>query len=112
MKRIDAEQLAQMRAENDELKVINVLAPEQFQKRHIPESENIPVDNENFVEQVERASGGRDQPIVVYCASEECDASEKAAQKLERSGFGQVYDFSGGVQAWQDTGHALRATLG
>ena len=96
MRNIDTQELADMRREVDQLTVINVLPPEKFRNRHIPDTINIPVDEDDFVQKVEAAAGSRDRPVVVYCASEGCDASENAAEKLDQAGFRQVYDYVGG----------------
>jgi rhodanese-related sulfurtransferase len=37
----------------------------------------------------------------VYCANQQCDASEKAAQKLEAAGFTDVSRYTGGAAAWE-----------
>lgn len=109
MQRIDTEKLTQMRDQNKALPIINVLSQEKFSHRHIPGSENIPLSEDDFVEKVEQSAGGRDQPVVVYCASEDCEASEKASEKLDQAGFREVYDYVGGMRAWQDAGQPVQA---
>lgn len=93
--------------DNDAL-VINVLDPKSFQQSHIPGSVNLPVEDENFVEEVEKIAGGKERMIVVYCASRECDASTTAATRLEDAGFGNIYDFEGGIKEWQDSAGRLQ----
>jgi len=39
-------------------------------------------------------------PIVVYCAHEDCDASEKLLNKLIKCGFVNVIDYPGGIEEW------------
>lgn len=112
MKSVDTQRFAEMRDQNAGLTVINVLPEAHFQQAHIAGSKNIPVGNEGFVQDVEDEVGSRDEPVVVYCASEECDASEKAAQKLDDAGFEQVYDYVGGVQAWQEAGKSIERGTG
>ncbi len=109
MKNIDTGKLNEIQEKKDDLAVINVLSPEHFRQKHIPGSANIPVSEPEFIDKVDKLAGGRDQPVVVYCASEECDASEKAARKLDDAGFKEVYDFTGGMQAWQEAGHPVQA---
>lgn len=112
MHEIDTEELIRMREQHDDLPLINVLPEEQFRRRHIPGSENIPVSDKNFVQRVEETVGGRDKPVVVYCANEACDASATAVQRLEQGGFREVYDYTGGVQAWEEAGQAVQAVMG
>lgn len=86
--------------QKDDFVLINVLPREAFRKAHIRTSINIPHEDESFVEEVEKVAGGKDRKIVVYCASEDCDASPKAARKLDDAGFQRVYDYEGGTRDW------------
>ena len=109
MKALTTEELREMQRQDYPPIIINTLSPEDFKHTHIPESINIPQTADDFVEQAEQAAGGKDQPVVVYCASKQCDSSPKAAKKLEDAGFQQVYDYEGGAKAWQDAGEVLIA---
>lgn len=109
MKNIDAQTLVELRENKDNLTVVNVLPEENFRQRHIPQSANIPVTESEFADKVADKIGGRDQPVVVYCASEQCDASQKAAKQLDQAGFAEVYDFTGGMDAWQEAGEPVQA---
>lgn len=81
--------------------LVNVLPRESFRKAHIRTSINIPHEDESFVEDVTKVAGGKDRTIVVYCASKDCDASPKAARKLDEAGFERVLDYEGGTRDWQ-----------
>lgn len=101
MKPISRDDLKTMNeTEHDDFVLINVLPREKFNKQHIRTSVNIPVDDDDFVETVEKLVGKKDRKIVVYCASFDCDASPEAAKKLEDAGFTQVYDYEGGTKDW------------
>jgi rhodanese-related sulfurtransferase len=112
MQTVGTERLTEMRRQNDDLAVVNVLSADEFHQRHIPGSRNIPVTEDNFAEKVADRAGGRDEPVVVYCANEACDASEKAARKLDEAGFSHVYDYAGGLRAWQEAGEPVQAGAG
>ena len=88
--------------QHEDFVLINVLSPADFRDRHIRTSVNVPVADEGFVETVERISGSKQRKLVVYCASSDCDASPKAARKLEEAGFEDVYDYEGGSADWFD----------
>ncbi len=107
MKTIDAQQLESMMKADDDLVVINVLPRQTFENEHIPETINIPVAADDFVQQVEDAVESKNDDVVVYCADEACDASPKAAQKLEQAGFTSVYDFEGGMKEWSESGRRV-----
>lgn len=101
MKTIDTSQLKEMKQRNGGLVLVNVLPKEQFDKEHIPDSQNVPVAAEDFEQQIGQLAGGKDEPVVVYCASEECDASPTAAKKLDAEGFTAVYDYEAGMRGWK-----------
>jgi rhodanese-related sulfurtransferase len=102
MKTISVEQLRIMRDRQDDIELISVLSADQFRAGHIPDSDNIPVDDQHFIERVDRVAHSRNQKIVLYCASPSCNASEKAARILDEAGFTNVYAFAGGLKAWQE----------
>jgi len=78
--------------------LINTLAPENFQKGHIPGSINIPSD------QIAQKAKGLFSPhdwIVVYCANSKCTASKEAGDALTKIGFTNVFRFEGGIEEWK-----------
>jgi rhodanese-related sulfurtransferase len=80
---------------SDDFVLVNVLSRDTYEKGHILGSINIPAD-EIEKEAAERFTDTQD--IVVYCLSEDCHASEKAADKLEEMGFEHVSDFIRGLE--------------
>jgi rhodanese-related sulfurtransferase len=108
MKRLTTQQFEKLVEKQDpDRRVVNVLSEDQFRKRHIPGSVNVPLETEDFAAEVERVVGGKDAEVIVYCASEDCDASPRAAERLEQAGFGNVSDYEGGLRAWEQSGHRL-----
>lgn len=107
MKTLTVDQLKSMLDRNEDLTLINVLSEEDFERAHIPGSQNIPVGRESFEREVERLAGGVEAKVVVYCADFDCQASPKAAKKLDEAGFKNVFDFEGGVKEWRKAGHEL-----
>lgn len=101
MKSITKEELKDMNEQqHEDFVLINVLPEDAFNERHIRTSINIPHERDDFVEKVEEVAGGKDRKVVVYCASFDCSASSKAAEKLENAGFTQVCDYEGGTADW------------
>jgi rhodanese-related sulfurtransferase len=101
MQPISRENLEKMNEQKkDDFVLINVLPREAFREAHIRTSIKIPHEDDDFVAEVEKVAGGKDRKIVVYCAHEDCDASPKAAKKLDAAGFEQVYDYEGGTRDW------------
>jgi rhodanese-related sulfurtransferase len=102
MKSITTEDLKTLKGQKGDLTLVNTLGAEAFQKTKIPGAINVPLESNDFASRVEQKAGGKDKPVVVYCASQQCDSSEKAARKLESAGFTSVSRYTGGAAAWQE----------
>jgi len=101
MQTLTKDDLKRMNETNKEdFVLINVLPREAFNKDHIRTSINIPVEEENFTELVDKVAGNKDKKVVVYCANFNCDASTKAAKKLEKADFTNVFEYEGGTEDW------------
>jgi rhodanese-related sulfurtransferase len=112
MKTITTDGLKALQSQNGDLTLVNTLSAEAFKKTKIPGSINVPLNDRDFAAHVERIAGGKDKPVVVYCASQECDSSETAAQRLEAAGFSAVSRYTGGAAAWQKEAGELHASQG
>ena len=108
MQPISAEQLKEMQNRDEDFLLVNTLDEEHFSETRIPGAVNIPQSQDEFAQQVEQKAGGKNKPVVVYCASQQCDSSAKAAQKLEAAGFSVVLDFEAGAKGWQQAGANLQ----
>ena len=104
--------------------IMNALSKESYDENHIPNSilchhESLDglkkqkktgiikkLINENLsafpsVKKFVKDSGNiKEVPIIVYCASEECDASSKLVEHLYSCGFFNVMEYSGGMKEW------------
>lgn len=81
--------------------LINVLPASYFESKRIPGSVNIPLAELN---EETMATYEKDTPLVVYCANPPCQASTKAAKKLQSMGFATVFDYKGGIDDWYHAG--------
>lgn len=86
--------------------LVDVLGKDHFEDGHIPGAVNIPLEN-IASEMLDRFE--KDEEIVVYCASESCSASPKAAEKLDSLGFENVKDYEPGVKGWEEAGNELKS---
>lgn len=107
MNKITAPQLDQVKQQGRKFLLVNTLDESAFEHTKIEDAVNIPQQDDDFVDRVEKQAGGKDQPVVVYCASADCSSSTKAAEKLEKAGFKSVYDFEDGAEGWKATGHRM-----
>lgn len=113
MKTITTDGLKALKGQNAKLTLVNTLGAGAFEKTKIPGAINVPLESGDFAARVEQEAGGKDKPVVVYCASQQCDSSEKAAKKLESAGFSAVSRYTGGAAAWQnDAGGAHASQCG
>jgi rhodanese-related sulfurtransferase len=42
--------------------------------------------------------------VIVYCHDEDCDASPKAARRMDALGYQRVYDYEAGKVDWKQAG--------
>ena len=92
---------------SDDALVVDVLPTDHYESGHIPGAVNVPLAADRFVDAVEGVATSKEQPIIVYCASSECDLSPKAAEQLEKAGFKKVADFEGGIEEWKSAGFEI-----
>lgn len=76
---------------------------ELFAKFHLPGAINVPL-GDDFEERIQKAVPHRDREVVVYCYDDDCDASPKAAKKMEKLGYTKVLDYEGGKMDWKSAG--------
>jgi rhodanese-related sulfurtransferase len=107
MKKITEKDVKKLKKENPKVLVINVLSEDAYEREHLPDSINIPVENENFLELVRKKVKKTDTPIIVHCSSFECTASTHAATLLEENGYTNVLDFKGGMEEWRSAGNQV-----
>ena len=80
--------------------VLDVRTPSEFKGGHLAEATLMNVNDSNFKDQISALQ--KDKPVYVYCAAGV--RSNKAAKILKQEGFTQVFELSGGIQAWQAAG--------
>lgn len=77
--------------------ILDVREPDEFKAGHLLNSKSIPLGKlRDRVGELERY---REKPIVLVCRSGQRSAT--ACALLDKEGFAQVYNLSGGVRAWQ-----------
>lgn len=86
--------------------VVDVLDPAQYDEFHIAGAINVPVGN-RFDAEIQKAVPDKQQPVVVYCYDRDCPASAKAAEKMERLGYGHVFDYTAGKTDWKNAGFPI-----
>ena len=94
MKTILPVELQQILAAQPSLPVIDVRTPVEFAEVHVPQAQNIPLDElKPSLLQLRK-----DQPVYLLCRSGQ--RATKAAEKFSREGFSQSIIIEGGTLAW------------
>jgi rhodanese-related sulfurtransferase len=89
--------------------VVNVLAEDQYRQRHLPGSINVPLDAPDFERRIQEAAPDKGKPVIVHCSSMACQASTKAARRMEALGYREVHDFKAGLEGWEQAGNPFES---
>lgn len=101
---ITLEKLLEMRANDEEFELVEVLPEHDYNEGHIPGAINIPLKD---LESTADKQLQKEDTIVVYCASYSCQASTKAAKKLLDLGYEKTIEFKAGKRGWKHSGLKL-----
>lgn len=107
-KKISREELMKMVSSGEKFKLVDVLDINHFEKEHIRGAISLPV---NEIERKASQMLKKDETIVVYCASFDCQASTKAAEKLLSLGYKNVLDYKGGLKDYKEANLPLEGSL-
>ena len=82
--------------EQPEVRVVDVRTVGEREQGFIAGSENIDWNSGTLLEQM--ATTDKDAPVLIYCASG--GRSNMALEALEKAGYTNVHDLTGGMRAW------------
>ena len=102
-KNISSDELEVLINEND-VKLIDVRRPSEFNRGHIENAINIDYYGGNFSKIFDNLD--KSQAIVLYCKSGR--RSSKSAVKLVEKGFNNVYNLNGGFEVWAFKGKDIQ----
>lgn len=89
--------------ESDQVKIIDVRAELDFDKKHLKNAVNIEVENDDLNSVLDQMK--KDEPLLVYC--NKGGQSERCAQILKEKGFTLIYDMDGGIAKWEESGRQV-----
>ena len=92
---------ARLERDGENVVLSDVRDADEFSKEHIPGAINIPL--EKLADKAKEFK--KSQRIIVYGETHSDEASNRAAEMLEKMGFRKVSDFDGGVYAWKQAGY-------
>jgi rhodanese-related sulfurtransferase len=84
--------------------LIHTLPAEHFAKIHLPGAVNACVYQISFLDDMKSLGADKDNDIVLYGSSKHSLDAMAAAEKLQRSGYQQVFILDGGIAAWCGAG--------
>lgn len=97
-KTISATELKTKIDQGGNVKIVDTLSPDSYNKCHITSAVNIPLQQ---IEAKAPQALSKDDQIVVYCGGPDCNISTQAFDKLQKLGFKNVSEFEGGLKEWQ-----------
>jgi uncharacterized membrane protein YdjX (TVP38/TMEM64 family)/rhodanese-related sulfurtransferase len=100
---MSVEVLKQKLDQSQDMLVLDVRSTEEFagKQGHIPQANNIPVDQ--LADRVQELKNDMERPIAIVCRTDK--RSAKAAQLLSRKGFANVHVVKGGMTEWNRLGY-------
>lgn len=88
------------------IKFIDARSPEEYAEGHIKGAINIPFyGSEKYSDVISQLN--KNETIVTYCSSSECDVSTLSGDELFEMGFKRVYVFIGGYDEWIENNYPI-----
>lgn len=108
-KTITKRELIKFMDTGERFKLVDVLSSEHFSQEHIKGAISLPQDE--IEKRASRVLPDKNERIIVYCASFDCQASTNAARKLQELGYTDLLDYKGGLKSYKETGRRLEGIL-
>lgn len=99
IKQITRDELVKMMDSSQKFRLVDVLEADSYEKVHIKGAVSIPLDE---LEKKAPELLKKDETIITYCASFDCQASTQAAEKLVSLGYQNVLDYKGGLKDYKE----------
>lgn len=108
VKQITRDELIKMMNSGKKFTLIDVLPKDSYFREHIQGAISLPLDD---IEEKAAKVLKKDDLIVTYCASFQCQASAKAADKLLSMGYSNVLDYKGGLKDYREAKLPMEGSL-
>jgi rhodanese-related sulfurtransferase len=102
MTTISPRQLHDRLQEGEELHLLDVRTPAEYEEIHVPGAHLAPLDRLDATKLTSVNGFAKDQPLYIFCRSG--NRAKQAAEKLEDSGYEQCRVVEGGTVAWVEAG--------
>lgn len=108
MREIDLEELHQLKAKHPEAVLLDCRGADYYHWERIPGSQNL---RWKLMEsQASKRFPAKDTMIITYCQSFLCTASVKGYELLERMGYTNLFEYSGGIEDWRARGNGTESS--
>lgn len=97
---IDAKVFAEKLQSTENLQIIDVRTPDEFNSKHLDNAVNIDINSPSFTTEISKLDKSR--PTFVYCLSG--GRSATALSKMKALGFTEAYNMKGGMLKWNALG--------
>jgi rhodanese-related sulfurtransferase len=101
---ISPEELAHLRQERPDVRLLDVRTPGEFEAEHIAGAYNVPLDT--LAEHGAEIRAGVAEPVVLVCRSGQ--RARKAEEALRAAGMSNLHLLEGGMAAWVTAGLPVR----
>jgi len=108
MRRISREELRDRLEKGEALKLIEALPERYWREAHLPGA--LQMDYTEVRDKSPSLLPDKGASIVVYCASAECQNSDKAARTLAALGYTDVHEYAEGKEHWAQAGLPLETS--
>lgn len=89
-----------LKANSNDVVIVDVRTTEEFQQGHVPNAINIPLSN--IIDNPDILASSKEKPIVLYCRSGY--RAGKAAEALQKYGYPNLRHLEGDMQGWLKVG--------
>ena len=97
--KVSIEQFEKLLVEKSNALILDVRTPEEFAAGHVKGAVNLNIYDAGFKDGLAKLDKAK--PVLVYCKAG--SRSADAASQMKELGFGEVYNFSGGMLAWSNS---------
>jgi len=98
-----AELKAKIEADQRNFLLVDARNPEEYREAHIPGAINIP--QKKIESYLGILPSDRNSEIIFYCNGVKCGKSKKAAQKVVKFGYTNVWVYAEGMPVWEERGY-------
>jgi rhodanese-related sulfurtransferase len=99
---IAVDEASEFVAQHENVVILDVRTPLEYEMSHITGAVNVDVQNESFKDNVIALDPGK--TYIVHCTKNPADGrSDRALETLQSLGFKHLYSLEGGYVAWQDS---------